>query len=243
MADLYVPVGPGARPVVVLVHGGFWRAEYDRSLMAPLAVDLVAKGYAAWNIEYRRIGEAGGGWPGTFLDVAAAVDALAEEAAVDHDRVVSCGHSAGGHLALWIAARSRIAAGGPGANPPVRVAAAVSQAGVADLARGWSDALGGEAVAALMGGSPAALPDRYAAGDPAALLPLGVAQLLVHGEADGNVPVSQSIDYAAKAATAGDDVAVVTFPRTDHFAMIDPTHPSWTTVTDRLPKLIAGRTS
>ncbi len=103
VADLHLPAGAGPHPVVVLVHGGFWRSSYDRTLMAPLAAELASNGYAAWNIEYRRVGEDGGGWPGLFTDVAAAVDALATVPEVDPARVVSCGHSAGGHLALWIA--------------------------------------------------------------------------------------------------------------------------------------------
>ncbi|MEO7556866.1 MAG: alpha/beta hydrolase, partial [Acidimicrobiales bacterium] len=170
VADLYLPPGDGPHPAVVLVHGGFWKATYDRSLMAPLAVDLVGLGFAVWNIEFRRVGEQGGGWPGTFDDVAAAVDALAGEQAVDAGRVVTCGHSAGGHLALWAAGRARLPSGSPGADPKVRPRAAVSQAGVADLVAGSAARLGGGAVDALLDGSPSKRPERYAVADPAELL-------------------------------------------------------------------------
>jgi acetyl esterase/lipase len=242
VADLYLPTGAGRHPVVVLVHGGFWRSSFDRTLMAPLAAELASKGYAAWNVEYRRIGEDGGGWPGLFTDVAAAVDALATVPEIDPARVVSCGHSAGGHLALWIAARPRLGATVPGGAPAVTVVAAVSQAGVADLAAGYRDDLGAGAVRALLGGTPDAVPDRYAVADPAALLPTGVAQLLVHGTADANVPLSQSVDYHEKAMAAGDDVALQTFQGADHFAVIDPTHASWQAVMTALPTLLEGRT-
>ena len=163
--------------------------------MTALAADLARRGVAAWNVEYRRVGQDGGGWPGTFEDVAAAVDRLAEVDEVDAARVATCGHSAGGHLALWLAARHRLPDEAPGAEPRVRPVAAIAQAAVCDLERAWRDDLGGGAVAGLLG-SFEDVPDRYAAASPAALAPIGVAQLLVHGSADDIVPVSQSRDYA-----------------------------------------------
>lgn len=234
-ADLYLPSGPGPHPVVVLVHGGFWRAAYDRSLMVPLAVDLAARGYAAWNIEYCRLGQPGGGWPGTLEDVAASVDALAdlpESLGLDLDRVVSVGHSAGGHLALWLAARPKLPKGAPGADPRVTMKAAVSQAGVADLESGRD--LGQGAARELLGGAPEDVPGRYATASPAALLPLGVPLLCVHGDRDDRVPIEQSEKFVAAARAAGDDAQLATFPGMGHFEVIDPAHPSWRAVADWL---------
>jgi len=236
-ADLYVPLGAGPHPVVVLVHGGFWRAAYDRSLMVPLAVDLVARGYAVWNLEYRRLGRPGGGWPGTFHDVAAGVDCLlnaAGAAALDLASVVAVGHSAGGHLALWLAARPELPAGAPGAGPRVRLRAAVSLAGVVDLRTADADSLGDGATAELLGGGIDVRPDRYAVASPRARLPLGVPQLLVHGDADDVVPMTQSRDYAAAARAAGDDVELLEVAGADHFAVIDPANPAWQLVVAHL---------
>ena len=156
--------------------------------MTPLARDLAARGIAAWNIEYRRVGQEGGGWPGTLEDVAAAADAVVGLEGVDASRVATVGHSAGGHLALWLAARHRLPEGAPGAGPRLRPLGAVSQAGVSDLVAGARAGLGGGACQALLGGEPDDVPERYAVASPAALLPLGVPQLLVHGARDDLVP-------------------------------------------------------
>jgi pimeloyl-ACP methyl ester carboxylesterase len=197
--------------------------------MTPLAVDLASRGIAAWNVEYRRVGQDGGGWPGTLEDVAASVDRLAEVDGVDATRVATCGHSAGGHLALWLAGRHRVPAGAPGANPRVRPVAAVAQAGVCDLEQAWRDDLGGGAVTELLGPHDDA-PERYAAASPAALAPLGVPQLLVHGDADDIVPVSQSRCHAA----LDPDAELVELAGVDHFEVIEPASDAWATVLDRL---------
>ena len=238
VGNLHLPLGEGPWPTVVLIHGGFWKWGWDRTLMTPLARDLAGRGFAAWNIEYRRVGQEGGGWPGTFEDAATAADAVAGLDGVDATRVVTVGHSAGGHLALWLAARHRIAAGQPGAAPLVRPCGAVSQAGVTDLARGAADDLGDGACVALLGGRPEELPERYAAASPAALLPLGVPVLLVHGGADDVVPPAQSRTYAHAAAAAGDEVELVELPDADHFDVIEPEHVGWATVVTRLPQLL-----
>ena len=239
VGNLHLPAdGEGPWPVVVLIHGGFWRWGWDRTLMTPLARDLASRGLAAWNVEYRRVGQEGGGWPGTFEDAAAALDAVAELEAVDSTRVVTVGHSAGGHLALWLAGRHRIAAGAPGAAPRVRPCAAVSLAGVADLVRGAAVGLGDGACAALLGGSPGERPERYAVASPAALLPLGVLQVLVHGTEDDVVPPAQSRDYADAAAAAGDDVELVEVAGADHFDVVEPEHSAWAAVANRLPRLL-----
>lgn len=239
VGNLHVPPGEGPWPTVVLIHGGFWKWGWDRTLMTPLARDLAARGFAAWNIEYRRVGQEGGGWPGTLEDVAAAADAVAELDGVDATRVVTIGHSAGGHLAVWLAARHRLSAGAPGAGPRLRPRAAVSQAGVVDLARGAADRLGGGACAALLGGSPAEVPERYAVASPAALLPLGVPQVLIHGSRDDIVPPDQSRTYARAAAAAGDEIELVEIPGADHFDLVEAEHPAWAAVLERLPRLVA----
>jgi acetyl esterase/lipase len=235
VANLHLPARPGdPHPCVVLVHGGFWRERWDRTTTTAIASDLARRGLAAWNVEYRRVGQEGGGWPGTLLDVAAGVDALVGVAEVDERRVVVVGHSAGGQLALWLAARHRLATGAPGADPVVRPRAAVSLAGVCDLAAGAAAALGAGAVQDFLGGEPDAVPDRYASASPAVLLPLGIPQLLVHGRRDEAVPSSQSRGYAALAAAAGDRVELVE-PDADHFDVIDPQHPAWREAAGRLP--------
>lgn len=230
VADLALPRGeaPAAGwPTVVLVHGGFWRDQYRRDLMVPLAADLTARGYATWNIEYRRVGPSGGGVPATLWDVAAAVDTLADlpgEPPIDLSRVSAVGHSAGGHLALWLAGRVRLPAGAPGAGPRVVPCAVVGQAPVTSLAAG--ETLGRGAVADFVGGTPAELPDRYAIADPIGLVGHGVPVLLVHGDADDSVPVDQSERYEAAASAAGDPVQLVCSPG-DHFTVIDPTSELW----------------
>lgn len=223
VVDLQWPEEDGPFPVVVLVHGGFWRQQYGNDLMVPLARDAVMRGYATANVEYRRVGGAGG-WPATFVDVAAAVDALADaDAPLDLDRVVVVGHSAGGHLAAWTTSRPALAAGSVGADPVVRPCAAVSLAGVVDLATAARESVGDTAVHDLMGGGPDEVPDRYAVGDPIGLVPPPVPVLLVHARDDDRVPLSQSVAYAEAAGEAA-ELSVVDG---DHFTVIDPSDPSW----------------
>ena len=204
--------------------------------MTPLAADLARHGFAAWNVEYRRVGQEGGGWPGTLEDVAAAVDRLAEVEDVDAGRVATCGHSAGGHLALWLAGRHRVPEGMPGATPRVHPIAAVSQAGVCDLERAWRDGLGRGAVGELLGPLDAGL-ERCAAASPAALAPLGVPQLLVHGDADDIVPISQSRDHAS----LDPDAELIEIAGADHFDVMDSEHAAWSTTVDRLRVLLDAR--
>jgi acetyl esterase/lipase len=227
--DLTRPAGSGPAPVAVLLHGGYWRAQYTKRLMAPMAAGLAARGWAAANVEYRRVGlgGGGGGWPATFEDVAAAVDHLADVDGLDLDRVVTVGHSAGGHLALWAAGRHRLPPGTPGAGPVVAIQRAVSLAGVVDLVEADRLGLGAGAVPALLGGRAATVPGRYAVASPAALLPLGVAQVLVHGDADGVVPLGLSERYVSAAVAAGDDVRLVTLRGVDHMAVIQPRGAPW----------------
>jgi acetyl esterase/lipase len=236
VADLTVPDGasPAAGwPTVVLIHGGFWREPYRRDLMTPLADDLAARGVAAWNVEYRRVGGAGG-WPTTLTDTAAAVDHLAvvaRDGPLDLARVAVAGHSAGGQLALWCASRARLPAGAPGADPAVGFRLVVGQAPVADLLAG--EHLGDGAVGDLLGGGPAEVPERYAVADPAQLVGHGVPVLLVHGDGDDTVPTDQSQRYADAATVAGDDVELVVLPG-DHFTVIDPASELWATAVEAI---------
>jgi acetyl esterase/lipase len=229
VAEVWRPEGAdGSLPVVVMIHGGFWRQIYTKRLMHPLAAAVVEKGWIAYNIEYRRVGPFGrGGWPATFEDVSSALDALIDVAGVDVRRVATCGHSAGGHLALW-AASPRRTAGTTQTPHPVRAHGAVSLAGVVDLVAAAQRGVGGTAVAALMGGTPDEWPNRYALGSPAALVPLGVPQFLIHGLRDRSVPASLSADYVERARALGDQGAhYIALPNTDHMEMIDPTKPAF----------------
>jgi acetyl esterase/lipase len=239
--DLYVPTAGITRQpgVVVVIHGGFWASTYGLTLGAPLAQDLAARGWAAWNLEYRRVGD-GGGWPATLQDVAAGIDALADLSgpnALDLSRITVIGHSAGGQLGAWAAARAGLPAAAPGANPRVPVTAVVSQAGVLDLLSAVKQDLGGGAVAKLMGGSPSAQPDRYRWADPQQQIPLPVPVLCVHGRSDANVPIAQSRDYVAAATKAGAR-ATLTEVDGDHFTLIDPASGAWRAVVAALPALM-----
>jgi acetyl esterase/lipase len=232
-AGLSRPPGQPAIPLVLFLHGGFWRAAFDRAHTGPLAVALAEEGFAVCTPEYRRVGQPGGGWHGTLDDVAAAVDTLpsvvAEASAglVDAGRILVAGHSAGGHLALWAAARHRLRSGSPWRLPGSSIRGVVGLAAVCDLASCFEQDLGHGAAAALMGGSPASHPDRYSVADPARLLPTGVAVRLVHGSADDRVPCQMSRDYAALAQSGGDDADCTVLPRTGHFEVIDPLSAAW----------------
>ncbi|MBV8993956.1 MAG: alpha/beta fold hydrolase [Pseudonocardiales bacterium] len=176
--DLRVPRNVGRPPVAVLFHGGFWRQQFDRSIMDAVAVDLVRRGWATWNVEYRRA-DCGGGVPQTWEDAVAAVQFLTSvDAPLDRARIVTVGHSAGGHLALWCASS-------------VPVTAAVSLAGVCDLTLAAVARLGNDAVTRFIGCAPSQCPADYAAVDLVCRLPTAVPQLLVHGRVDDVVPIEQ----------------------------------------------------
>lgn len=250
--DLYLPEGDGPHPVIPLIHGGYWRARYDLTLMQGLAEDLARRGYAAWNIEYRRVGDTGGGWPGTFLDVARAVDyirILAPRYQLDAQRVVPVGHSAGGHLAFWLAVRPRIPADSPLAGSsvaaregeqatPLPLLGVIGLAGVLDLETAWRLHLSNDAVVELLGKKWPDAPERYAAASPAAMLPLGVPQILIHGTRDSNVPIEISRDYAAKAKAPGDPVTYLELEGIDHFDVIDPYSTAWERTVKALDALL-----
>jgi acetyl esterase/lipase len=221
VAEVWRPeVADAPLPVVVLIHGGFWRQRYGKRLMHRLAKAMAKKGWMAYNIEYRRVGSSGrGGWPQTFEDVSDAIDALADVDGVDHLRVATCGHSAGGHLALW-AASSRSTGDRQRREVAIDVCAAISLAGVVDLDAAARQFVGAGAVTALMGGTPDEVPDRYRLGSPASLLPVGKPQFLLHGLDDESVPPSLSAHYVEKARALGDPALYVPFPDVAHMEMI-----------------------
>ncbi|MCO5995246.1 alpha/beta hydrolase [Actinoallomurus rhizosphaericola] len=245
VADVRFPRnGAGAAaPLVVIVHGGFWRARYDRAHTGPMADDLAARGFATASVEYRRVGQEGGGWPGTFDDVARAVDAVPALAAGvvpgGIGDVVLLGHSAGGHLALWAASRARLPACAPWrlpAAPPLRGVLALAPVAALELAsrQGLSDGAADD----LLGGPAGDLPERTALADPLALLPSSIPSVLVHGTADEDVPVGQSRRYADAARAAGDPCARIELPGIGHLALIDPLSGAWPTVLDALTGLL-----
>jgi acetyl esterase/lipase len=208
--------------------------------MNRLSRATAARGWAAWNIEYRRVGAlgSGGGWPSTFADVSAAVDYVAQLPGVDPEKVITCGHSSGGCLALWAAAGAgaRQSTGGP--RPVVSPIAAISLAGVLDLVRGVELQLGGGAVSRFLGGSPEQRPEAYRAGSPAALLPMGVPQVLVHGLSDTVVSPSMSADYQKSASELGDPAVYEPVENLGHRELIDPKQPSWSVIAGHIERLL-----
>lgn len=229
--ELRLPAGSGPHPVAVLFHGGCWRAEYDLAHVSHVGAALAAAGVAVWTPEYRRVGDEGGGWPGTFEDAAAGLGALANiarEYGLDLDRVVLVGHSAGGHLALWLAGRHNLPASHPLHAAPARIRGVVALAGITDLARYAEGTRGcNAAVPLLLDGLPAEQPERYAAASPAGLLPLGVPQRLLHGALDPIVLLEQSSAYAGKARARGDEVRLVVIEGAGHFDLVAPFAPAW----------------
>jgi acetyl esterase/lipase len=227
LCEVFAPQGGGPYPVAVLIHGGFWRQRYACDQQWELARDLVQRGWAAWNIEYRRLG-GGGGWPATFEDASAAIDALADAGdRFDLRRVVGIGHSAGGQLAVWAAARE---------DARVRLTAAVSQAGALDLDELWRRRTSDSVVHALLEGAPDEVPDRYEQTSPARRLPTGVPLLLVHGARDDSVPLVISRDFAAAAVAAGDECELAVIDDEGHFEHLEPASRCWRAVADWLAR-------
>ena len=224
--ELHRPDG-ASRGVVVVIHGGFWKAAYDYTLGQPLAVSLAERGWTAWNIEYRRVGN-GGGTPETFDDVAAAIDALADVDGLDLSTVVTLGHSAGGHLAVWAAGRT---------DPGVAVTHAISQAGVLDLVMSERMGLGGGAASSLLGHVPG--PDD-AQWDPQQQIPLDVPVWCVHGIDDAIVPLGQSEGYVVDARSAGAQAEIVRVEG-DHFVVIDPESDAWSATLEILDSIAPPR--
>jgi len=229
VGDLRLPTGFAPHPVAVVFHGGGWRDTQARDLTDAVSVDLTKRGWATWNVEYRRVGGTGG-WPYTLDDVAGAVDVLAAFAPghrLDLDRVVTIGHSAGGHLALWAAARNRLPQGAPGAHPIVEPMATVGLAAISDLVAAHRLSLSSNAVEAFLRRSPEDGDGRYAAASPAQLLPFGAPILLIHGDADESVPAEMSREFAGRAADAGDSVILRELEDVDHHSLVEPRSAAW----------------
>ena len=234
--ELWLPRGNGRHPVIVLIHGGCWRADLPGTeLMDYMAADLRDRGYAVWNLEYRRIGHPGGGYPGTFQDISAGLDHLrtiAPQFRLDLRRVVVSGHSAGGHLALWAAARDRLPTGSPlRTADPLPVRGVVSLAGIADLdayRQTGPDACGGPStIDGLVGVQQPGGRDVFADTSPPALLPMGDRQIVISGALDPIVPPRFGEGYATAAAASGDPARSVVLEGAGHFEVIDPTSAAW----------------
>ena len=238
--DLRLPQGNGPYPIVVVIHGGCWYSEYDLNHLASFCDSLTRLGVATWNLEYRRIGKTGGGWPNTFEDVARGTDylrVLAQTHSLDLKRVIVMGHSSGGQLALWLGARAHIPKDGPLYSPdPLHVQGIISLAGITDL-RKYSSSCGG-AVRKLLGGLPDESPLRYQKTSPIELLPMGVTQVLIHGSRDQIVPANFSKDYATAARTKGDDARMTIIEEADHFELIAPHSSAWPAVVESVSTLL-----
>ena len=230
---LYLPDDVGPHPVVVLLHGGCWRARVSLDYMGQFARALTNDGIAVWSLEYRRL-DLDGGWPNTFLDVAAGADFLgkaADEYDLDLARVLTVGHSAGGHLALWLAGRHNLSSSSElYREKPLELRGVVSLAGIPDLAEALNQNICPDALGRLMGGTPQQVPERYAQGSPFNLLPLGLRQILIQGEQDDTVPLSYVKLYEAAAKKGGEEVRLGSLADTGHFEIVVATTPQWQTV-------------
>jgi acetyl esterase/lipase len=245
-ADLWLPKGDGPFPVVIMIHGGCWQsAVAGADLMDFAAADLAHRGVAVWNIEYRGVDRPGGGYPGTFQDAAAAVDALAPVAPryrLNLDRVVVLGHSAGGHLALWLAARPRLPASSPlRTSASLKIAAVVSLGALPDLAEardGPDQGCGRAVIDQLVGAPGRGASGGYADTSPPELAPLGVPQTLVAGARDTIAPPHFSQAYAARVELAGDRPVVTVVPDQGHFDLIAPETPAWAVVVNAVDQAL-----
>jgi len=216
--ELRVPKGGGPFPVLISIHGGYWRAKYDLAYMGHLCAALTGKGLATWNLEYRRVGNAGGGWPGTFEDVRNGyrfVSQIAKRYNLDPAKWAAVGHSAGGQLALCLA----------GHEPAVK--RVVSLAGVVDLQQAWELHLSDNAVVGFLGGEPAAVPEHYHEADPMQLKIPQATQWLIHGASDDTVPPFLSRNYAEQKKTRGENVHYLEISTAGHFDLVDPRSSAW----------------
>lgn len=239
--DLFLPQASKPYPIVILLHGGCWRDRFGLEQLGQMARRLADKGFAVWNLEYRRIGS-GGGWPYTFLDVAAGVDhlrKLADEYALDLARVVAVGHSAGGHLACWLAGRRSIPDSAPfwQANP-LRLQGVLDLAGLPDLSRAVSTELCSGAPEELMGGTAADEPERYAFGSADKLLPYGIPHLHIVGDADVVVPIDYLRVFVDESIVAGDDAKLIILEDIGHFEIVVDASPAWSSVEEAIDKLL-----
>ncbi len=245
--ELRVPRGRGPFPVAIVVHGGCWYSPYASVRnSAPLADALASAGVATWNVEYRRYDQPGGGWPGTFRDVAAAADQLrrlATSARLDTNRIVAVGHSAGGHLALWLATRASLAAGSPlhSAAAPIALRGVVSVGGIGDLREFYlreRATCGVAAVESLLGAVPDSAAERIRDASPSERLPLRVPSVHIAGDGDRIAPAAVRDAFAAAARRAGDSVEVITLPDAGHFEPMAPGTAAGRAVVDVVLRLL-----
>jgi acetyl esterase/lipase len=245
-ADLRIPATPGPHPVAILIHGGCWKADYATLRdMAPIADALKAEGIATWNVEYRRLAQPGSGWPGTYEDVGHGVDYLrhiAGQYRLDLDHVIVVGHSAGGHLAMWVAAHKRLPPGSVlHVADPLPIRGVVDLAGPGDMETEIAVEVGAcqsRVVEELLGGSPADVPERYAQVSASRMLPLGVSQVLVWGDHDNLRPMWLGEKYAQAATAAGDSVELLIVPGLGHFEVASPYSTAWPKVRGAIRSLL-----
>lgn len=244
--QLFLPQGRGPFPVAVVIHGGCWKKFADLKNTVPMSDALRKAGIATWNIEYRRVDNEGGGWPGSYRDIGAAVDYLrtiADEYPLDLQRVVVVGHSAGGHLALWTAARPRLPEGSPlYVKDPMPIRGVVNLAGPGRLqsltAEHLQKVCGSVPVTQLLGGEIDRVPERVRDGSPAEMLPLGVPQVLITGSLDWLIPPALGDEYVALARKAGDDAQMKVIEGAGHFEVIAPTTQAWPAVEQAVLSLV-----
>jgi len=244
--DLRLPVVDASHPVIVLIHGGCWESRYDLHLMDAMAQRLTERGFATWNLEFRRAGQPGGGWPGTLEDVLLGTDYLANLATrfpLDLARVVVVGHSSGGHLALWLGAQTLWSgAGGRGHPATLRLLGIVALAPVADLEAMYDQQGLGchDDVADFMGGAPARYPGRYALASPSRLPGIPVPQIIVSGGRDRIIPDTYIRQYVLHARQRGDQVRTVLIDTAGHFEMIAPRTAEWTGIETAIESLFSA---
>jgi acetyl esterase/lipase len=249
IGELRVPPGAGPHPVVILIHGGCWRAEFSTlGVMGPMADALKAKGIATWNIEYRRLPQSGSGWPGTYLDVGRGVDylrSIAVEHHLDLSRIIVVGHSAGGHLAMWVAARSHLPKDSPiYLSDPLQIRGVIDLAGTANMEAFIpleQHGCAGAVVEQLLGGNPTQVPDHYTQASALKMLPLGVSQTLVWGQRDDIAPISLGETYTEAAKRLGENVRLVIISAVGHFEIASPFSTAWPAVEGEILSLLANQ--
>jgi len=227
--EIRVPKDKGPHPVLVNIHGGFWRNKYDLAHAGHLCAVLTARGIATWNLEYRRVGDPGGGWPGSFADVVNGyrfIARLPEKFNLDSKRVTVMGHSAGGHLALCLAADH------------TSVRSVVSLAGVVDLQKAWDLHLSNDAVAEFLGGPPSRVSTHYQQADPMRLA-IKAEQWLIHGLEDDVVSSDFSRNYVISKKSQGENVHLLEIAKAGHFDLIDPHSAAWPKVENTVMHLLA----